>query len=98
MKRIFSEVLHLGSAGPDVLLLQLILKIINHDPDKMQLDGMYDERTAHAVVAFQATIRVDEDSVFGPETRAALLDRVRLKPNTQIVDFEELMLAAHHAS
>ncbi len=60
-----------GSKGPDVKLLQLMLKAAGYFPGAV--DGDFGPRTTEAVLAFQADRPdIDDDGVVGPMTLGAL--------------------------
>lgn len=64
-------ILHHGDRGAEVSQLQLHLKAAGYDPG--DIDGVYGDRTAAAVLAFQADRPdLDDDGVAGPMTLGAL--------------------------
>lgn len=71
--------LELGSHGAAVLALQQELERLSYLPVGTA-DGVFDERTWHAVVAFQGWSGIERDGVVGPQTRAALAHAQRPTP------------------
>lgn len=62
-----------GSSGPAVRALQRALARLTYLPASA-VDGVFDMRTWHAVVAFQGWSGIVRDGIVGPQTRAALTD------------------------
>lgn len=62
--------LHVGSRGFDVAVLQLQLN--TKDSSRLAVDGDFGPRTKTAVVAFQRRSRIADDGIVGPLTHAAL--------------------------
>ena len=62
--------LNIGSRGPAVVVLQLMLLALRYNP-KIVPDGDYGEETAQAVRELQADFELEQDGNFGPNTRAA---------------------------
>ena len=60
------ETLSLGSRGPNVMLVQSLLKRIGYDPGP--IDGIFGPRTAQAVMAFQQNNGLTPDGIVGPAT------------------------------
>ena len=60
------EVLRLGSAGPNVKLIQSLLSKIGYRPGA--IDGAFGPRTQRAVIQFQQNNGLDPDGVVGPAT------------------------------
>lgn len=71
--------LHLGSRGVSVRALQQRLVALGYLPTG-SVDGVYGQRTWHAVVAFQGWQRLHRDGVVGARTREALTSAVRPRP------------------
>lgn len=71
--------LHLGSRGARVRELQRRLIGLGYLPAGTA-DGVFGERTWHAVVAFQGWQRLPRNGVAGSRTRAALAKAVRPRP------------------
>ncbi|MDI6602477.1 MAG: peptidoglycan-binding domain-containing protein [Thermoanaerobacteraceae bacterium] len=61
-----SRILRLGSIGPDVKELQLILQSLGYDPGP--IDGIYGYRTMNAVMRFQKDNGLVADGIVGPKT------------------------------
>lgn len=59
-----------GSKGPAVMVLQLMLKLMGYNFDKLITDGDYGDETKTAVQLFQSDYNLEEDGDFGPDTRA----------------------------
>lgn len=74
-----SRSLHLGSRGTRVRGLQQRLIALSYLPPG-SADGVYGQRTWHAVVAFQGWQRLQRDGVVGQRTSAALPSAVRPRP------------------
>ena len=64
-----TRVLHFGSTGADVVLLQKYLTTAGHS---VTADGMFGNLTLNAVKAFQAKAGLAADGVFGPASNKAL--------------------------
>ncbi len=64
-----TRVLHFGSTGADVELLQKYLTTAGHS---VTADGMFGNLTLNAVKAFQAKAGLAADGVFGPASNKAL--------------------------
>ncbi|TYQ14950.1 UNVERIFIED_CONTAM: g-D-glutamyl-meso-diaminopimelate peptidase [Acetivibrio alkalicellulosi] len=60
------ETLRLGSTGPNVKLVQSLLKKIGYDPGP--IDGVYGPRTQQAVATFQRDNNLTPDGIVGPVT------------------------------
>ena len=75
--------LRLGSRGVQVRVLQQRLIKLGYLPSG-GADGVFGQRTWHAVVAFQGWQRLQRDGVVGPRTRAALASAVRPQPWTRL--------------
>lgn len=75
--------LHLGSRGSRVRALQQRLIALGYLPSG-SADGVYGQRTWHAVVAFQGWQRLHRDGVVGPRTRTALATAGRPRPWTRL--------------
>ncbi|HSN66462.1 MAG TPA: peptidoglycan-binding domain-containing protein, partial [Fusibacter sp.] len=58
-----TRVLHFGSTGADVVLLQKYLTTAGH---AVTADGMFGNLTLNAVKAFQAKAGLTADGIFGP--------------------------------
>lgn len=71
--------LHVGSRGLLVRTLQQRLITLGYLPSG-SADGVYGQRTWHAVVAFQGWQRLHRDGVVGPRTRTALATASRPLP------------------
>jgi len=71
--------LRLGSRGAAVRALQAELERLSYLPAG-SVDGVFGERTWHAVVAFQGWSGIERDGVVGPHTRAALAHAQRPVP------------------
>ena len=63
--------LKLGSTGPDVVTLQEELAGLTYQPGRT--DGVFDNETRQAVVAFQKVEGLSRDGVVGPTTWARLM-------------------------
>jgi Putative peptidoglycan binding domain. len=61
-----SRILKLGSIGPDVRELQLILQSLGYNPGP--IDGIYGHRTMNTVMRFQKDNGLTVDGIVGPET------------------------------
>lgn len=61
-----SRILKIGSVGPDVKELQLILQSLGYDPGP--IDGIYGIRTMNAVIKFQRNNGLVPDGIVGPKT------------------------------
>ena len=79
--------LSLGAHGPAVRTLQSALARLSYLPTD-SVDGVYGERTWHAVVAFQGWSGLDRDGVAGPLTRRALAHARRPVPWSTATGFE----------
>ncbi|CAM4012794.1 S41 family peptidase [Paenibacillus alkaliterrae] len=66
-----------GSYGEDVKTLQLMLKELGYK--SAEQEGLYDERTAAAVRAFQLAEKLEETGEFNDKTGYKLLERLREK-------------------
>ena len=64
--------LRLGSRGPDVAKLQLLLNGALKPSPNLGMDGVFGQRTHDAVVAFQRRSGLAADGVVGPKTWQAL--------------------------
>ncbi len=64
-----TRVLHFGSTGADVVLLQKYLTTAGHS---VTADGMFGNLTLNAVKAFQAKAGLVADGIVGPSTNKAL--------------------------
>jgi peptidoglycan hydrolase-like protein with peptidoglycan-binding domain len=64
-----TRVLHFGSTGADVVLLQKYLTTAGH---AVTADGMFGNLTLNAVKAFQAKAGLTADGIFGPASNKAL--------------------------
>ena len=64
-----TRVLHFGSTGADVVLLQKYLTTAGH---AVTADGMFGNLTLNAVKAFQAKAGLTVDGIFGPASNKAL--------------------------
>ena len=60
------EILRLGSTGPDVKLVQSLLKRIGYEP--VPIDGTYGPQTLQAVISFQRDNNLTPDGIVGPTT------------------------------
>jgi rare lipoprotein A (peptidoglycan hydrolase) len=69
-----------GLQGPDVRLLQSILKAKGHGP--ALVSGRFDAATAAAVRHFQAKAAVVVDGIVGPKTWAVILKSMALRKAT----------------
>lgn len=78
-KRRAVPLLQLGSSGKAVRALQTELARLTYLPSSA-VDGVFDMRTWHAVVAFQGWSEITRDGIVGPQTRAALAHAQRPRP------------------
>ena len=82
-----ARTLSLGSHGGDVWHVQADLAAVGYLPAGA-VNGKYDERTWHAVVAMQGWQGVTRDGVVGPRTRRALRKAKRPVPSSRAPGFE----------
>lgn len=66
--------IRLGDRGPAVEDVQRRLRALGYDLGPTGVDGVFFGRTAEAVTAFQAAMRLGEDGLVGDETWSALVD------------------------
>jgi hypothetical protein len=93
--------LQLGAHGSDVRNLQHRLSRLKYLPSHA-VNGRFDMRTWHAVVAFQGWSGQPRDGIFGPQTRRALR-RTKARPQPWSkrrgieihIDRQVLLLVAH---
>lgn len=69
-----SEILRVGTQGPEVRQVQLQLAALGYFRGK--INGVFEGLTEEAVADFQAESSLEIDGVVGPNTRKALLARV----------------------
>jgi len=79
--------LQLGSRGPSVRALQLVLARLAYLPAS-GVDGVYGQQTWNAVVALQGWSGLPRDGVDGPTTRAAIARAHRPTPWSRAEGFE----------
>ncbi len=72
--------LPIGSKGPAVIVLQLMLKALDLNSGLIA-DGDYGEMTAGAIRQIQEDAGIEEDGNFGPDTRKAFLDEYGVDVN-----------------
>ena len=91
------ETLRIGSAGPDVMLVQSLLTKIGYDPGP--IDGVFGRQTQQAVIATKGTTACS-GRVVGPATRASFerylvgYDSYTIKPGDTLY----LIAARYHTS
>ncbi len=84
------ETLRLGSRGPDVKLLQSLLRRIGYNPGPV--DGIFGSQTRQAVIAFQRDNGLVPDGVVGPATWGILekflrgYDNYTIRPGDTLFD------------
>lgn len=82
MKKLFPKpYLQSGSFGPAVVMLQVMLICLGYNSKKIIADGDYGEETKTGVMAFQKVVKLEEDGNFGPNTRAAFLEKTGIDVN-----------------
>jgi g-D-glutamyl-meso-diaminopimelate peptidase len=92
------ETLRIGSAGPDVMLVQSLLTKIGYDPGP--IDGIFGRNTQQAVIAYQRNNGLAPDGVVGPATWASFerylvgYDNYTIKPGDTLY----LIAARYHTS
>lgn len=69
-----NHTLELGSSGPEVEYLQDLLVFGGYNRS-LYSDGEYGRQTMQAVKSLQAALGVEEDGIFGPKTKDALLNK-----------------------
>lgn len=72
-----ASVLRFGSTGQHVLTLQAILSLISEyypSVPRLTQNGVFDNQTRQAVIAFQQLMRLNPDGIVGPATWSALYD------------------------
>jgi peptidoglycan hydrolase-like protein with peptidoglycan-binding domain len=72
--------LPVGSKGPAVVVLQLLLLALGLNPQILP-DGDYGEETQAGVKKLQDSVGIETDGDFGPETRAKLLEETGVDVN-----------------
>lgn len=93
--KLFPQYLNIGSEGPAVLLLQLLLIALKFNHSKIVPDSQYKKETAQGVMEFQAEAQVEQDGNFGPATRAAFLGATGIDINALLAErFEGETIAA----
>jgi len=70
-----SGLLRQGTSGPEVKAVQQALAAVGHSPGK--IDGVFGAQTVQALAAFQTSVGLPADGVWGPETKAALEKKLR---------------------
>lgn len=71
----FPRNLKLGSRGPAVWILKVILLTDLFEGKRIDLNGVFDEDTAQLVIKLQATLNVNRTGEFNEETRAAIKEQ-----------------------
>ncbi len=78
--RLYPAVLRLGDSGRLVREMQYLLAVIAYFDDRIPLppvNGVFDEQTREAILAFQRVNGLAPDGIFGPETSPRLLETYR---------------------
>jgi hypothetical protein len=65
-----SGLLRQGTSGPEVKAIQQALAAAGHSPGT--IDGVFGAQTVQALAAFQQSVGLPGDGVWGPKTKAAL--------------------------
>ena len=82
MKKLFPQpYLQSGSFGPAVVVLQAMLICLGYNSKKIIADGDYGEETKQGVIDFQKALKLEPDGNFGPNTRAAFLEKTGIDVN-----------------
>jgi peptidoglycan hydrolase-like protein with peptidoglycan-binding domain len=79
--KMFQKYLDMGSKGPAVVVLQLLLKAAGYNSSAIVPDGDYGEQTAAGVRELQKHHGIEVDGHFGPDTRKALMDFTTVNVN-----------------
>lgn len=80
IRKQFSEVLRLGDTGDEVRVIQYFLAVVgtfNDAVPSVAINGVFDEATQNAVIAFQQYAGLDADGIVGEETWDQLYDAYR---------------------
>ncbi|MFZ2149679.1 MAG: peptidoglycan-binding domain-containing protein [Minisyncoccia bacterium] len=73
MKSLFPPYLNIGSQGPAVVVLQIILRVLGYN-SYIVPDGDYGGETVKGVKDLQSDMGIEVDGNFGPGTRKAFLE------------------------
>lgn len=68
--------LKVGSTGPDVRHVQVMLNRLIPAPPLLVVDGIFGPKTRERVVQFQSKNGLDADGIVGPLTSKALVEAV----------------------
>ncbi len=80
VRKQFSEILQLGDTGDEVRVIQYFLAVVgtfNDAVPSVPINGIFDEATRNAVIAFQQYAGLDPDGIVGEETWDQLYDAYR---------------------
>lgn len=67
-----SPLLRIGSTGPNVMLVQILLNFAGAASPLLVVDGIFGPKTQAAVLKFQKTSRLAVDGIVGPMSMQAL--------------------------
>ena len=80
IRKQFSQVLRLGDTGDQVRVIQYFLAVVgtfNDAVPSVPINGIFDETTQNAVIAFQRSANLTPDGIVGEETWDQLYDAYR---------------------
>ena len=80
IRKQFPEILRPGDTGDDVRVIQYFLAVVGTFDDavpSVAINGIYDESTANAVIAFQTAVGLTPDGIVGEDTWNRLYDAYR---------------------